>query len=199
MNTRTISLTGARGGHGTTTIAAALALFAAGHQRTALVSSDPSTSALIGVASSVENTVIEVTPTLALAGESSSIAALAAELIVIDASTATSGPHSDIHSEHYVVLRGPCYVALSSLLADTQRPDGIILVAEPKRSLTSSGARLRKCCRRCGRALSARRCTGTLMGNLSFHYPLTSLERIISVAAHAALAPRFGISDPPRR
>src|SRR5207302_996364 len=66
MTSRTISLTGARGGHGTTTIAAALALFAAGHQRTALVSSDPSTAALIGVAWSGDDSVIEVTPTLAL-------------------------------------------------------------------------------------------------------------------------------------
>jgi hypothetical protein len=35
------------------------------------------------------------------------------------------------------VLRGPCYVALASLLARAARPDGIILVAEPKRSLTA--------------------------------------------------------------
>ena len=137
MTSRTISLTGARGGHGTTTIAAALALFAADHQRTALVSSDPSTAALIGVASSGDDTITQVTPTLALARESSSIAALAAEVVVIDASAATSGPQSDIHAEHYVVLRGPCYVALASLLAHPERPDAIILVAEPKRSLTA--------------------------------------------------------------
>src|SRR5437016_3981571 len=95
MTSRTISLTDARGGQGTTTIAAALALFAAGHQRNALVSADPSTPAIIGVASSGDETVIEVTPTLVLAPESSSAAALAAEVVVIDDRTVTSGPQTD--------------------------------------------------------------------------------------------------------
>ena len=40
--------------------------------------------------------------------------------------------------ETYVVLRGPCYIALATLLASpAQRPDGIILVAEEGRSLTA--------------------------------------------------------------
>lgn len=36
----------------------------------------------------------------------------------------------------YVVFRGPCYLALSTLVAGAERPDGIILVAEAGRSLT---------------------------------------------------------------
>ena len=39
--------------------------------------------------------------------------------------------------ESYVVLRGPCYVALASLLATLDTPPhGVIVLAEPGRSLT---------------------------------------------------------------
>ena len=35
------------------------------------------------------------------------------------------------------MLRGPCYLALRSLLRGQQSPDGIVLLAEPGRSLTA--------------------------------------------------------------
>ena len=38
--------------------------------------------------------------------------------------------------EHYVVLRGPCYVALSTLLTAGRRFDGVILMIEPGRALS---------------------------------------------------------------
>ena len=48
--TRTIVLTGARGGQGTSTVAAALAVLAAGHGPVVLRSGDPSaTTALLGL------------------------------------------------------------------------------------------------------------------------------------------------------
>ena len=62
---------------------------------------------------------------------------------MIDTQDAFSGFESDVQAEHYVVLRGPCYIALASILAGAARPDGIILVAEPKPSLTARDVTLR--------------------------------------------------------
>ena len=53
MNRTTITITGARGGQGASTVAAAVALFSAGHHRTALTSHDPPTlETLLGLARS---------------------------------------------------------------------------------------------------------------------------------------------------
>ena len=62
---------------------------------------------------------------------------LAAEVVVIDDSTATSGPRSDIYARALRRTPRTCYVAQATVLARKERPDGIILVAEPKRSLTA--------------------------------------------------------------
>ena len=136
MTIRTIQLTGARGGHGATTVAAALALFSAGHRPTALVSSDASaTAALIDIPPTPDRA--RITQNLVLLAKAAAAENTGVDTVLIDAPDAFSGFDSDVHAEHYVVLRGPCYVALASLLATAARPDGIILVAEPKRSLTA--------------------------------------------------------------
>jgi hypothetical protein len=135
MTGRTIVLTGARGGHGTTTVAAALALYAAEHGTTTLVTDVPSTAALIGVALPFTDEFLEVTDNLAITSPGTAADRPRSHTVVIDAGHAPAAPAAD---EHYVVLRGPCYVALASLLARADaKPDGVILVAEPKRSLTA--------------------------------------------------------------
>ena len=135
---RTITLVGARGGQGTTTVAAALALHASHAGAAVFVSSDPAAAAaLIGVPVAVDGEWIEVTRTLALA-PGWTREAWATDTVIVDAGTLSDGLPECPHAERYAVLRGPCYVALATLLAHSGTPfDGIILVGEPERSLTA--------------------------------------------------------------
>jgi hypothetical protein len=139
MTTRTILLTGARGGHGTTTVATALALYAAGHGPTALVTGEVgSAAALIGIALPVTDESVEVAQNLVLTTTAAATSGTTLQTVVIDGGRGYSAAEAEHADEHYVVLRGPCYVALATLLVPTDvRPDGIILLAEPKRSLTA--------------------------------------------------------------
>jgi len=58
---------------------------------------------------------------------------------IIDAGSATTAGTLPDDGRRYAVLRGPCYLALSTLVTFPDlRPDGVILVAEPGRSLTAS-------------------------------------------------------------
>jgi hypothetical protein len=115
-------------------VAATLAVLSAGHHRTTLVSDDlAAAAAVLGVARSTDAEAVEVTPTLALAAEP----VAGAQVVVIDGAPTADGPERHAGDEHYVVLRGPCYLALSSVLAASVAPDGIILVVERGRSLTA--------------------------------------------------------------
>lgn len=139
MRPRTIVVCGARGGHGATTVAAALALHSAGQVPTALVSPDAAaTAALIGIPLSLAEEWVQVTPTLVLTADRHSLGNARPKVVVVDAGPCDAAQEPLGGAEHYVVLRGPCYVALASLLATPPSPvDGIILIAEPKRSLTA--------------------------------------------------------------
>ncbi len=143
--TRTIALTGARGGQGTSTVAAALAVFAAGHGPTQLVPDDPlSTSALLGVPITTDAEWAEVCPNLEMATDAHHVPlAPHPTTTVIDCGRLPIGPFDEASSsplieaaERYVVLRGPCYVALSSVLVTGVRFDGVILLHEPGRALS---------------------------------------------------------------
>ncbi len=132
MTNLNVILNGARGGQGTSTIAAALALYAAGHARTQLVATDLSaTAALLGIGEPADEE-LTVTDHLTLTGVSSGDP----DVRIIDAGTTT--PTCSREDVHLVVLRGPCYVALRSLDHNNgHRPDGIVLLAEQGRSLTA--------------------------------------------------------------
>lgn len=136
--TRTIVVTGARGGQGTTTVAAALALHAARDGDAVLIAPpQQGAAALLGVPAVQRGESVEVTAHLMLVAPPM---AVTAATVVVD-----GGQHDGLddrltndRTEAYVVLRGPCYLALATLLADSgPRPDGIILVAEEGRSLTA--------------------------------------------------------------
>lgn len=132
-----VVVSGARGGQGTTTVAAALALFASGARQSILVASEPETAArVLGVAVPAERCV-EVTSRLRLA---SILPAAGDDTVVIDGGHLGHGVVAPAGASHWVVLRGPCYLALASLLEAPVRPDGIILVAETGRSLTAIDA-----------------------------------------------------------
>jgi hypothetical protein len=136
--TRTITFTGARGGHGTTTVAAVVALQAARTAPTVLVSPDTAAAcALLGASGGRDDGhAIEVAPNLLLAAERPD--AGHDSIVVVDEGTLTSKPPAapTATEEHYLVLRGPCYVALATTLAaDIDGIEGIVLVSERDRSL----------------------------------------------------------------
>jgi hypothetical protein len=134
---RTITVTGARGGSGASTVAAALALFGAREHPTELVTHDlDDMTALLGLTAPGLQTPTALTPQLNLVGEH---AAGQARLVVIDAGSRLEAPQTPGRSEHYVVVRGPCYLALRRLVrAESDRYNGVILVTEPGRSLRAS-------------------------------------------------------------
>lgn len=126
--TRTLAFAGAKGGQGTSTIAAATAVLAAAHAPTTLVS--PATTdaaALLGLPHPSDGTPIRVTQTLWLSSE-------AVEGTVV---TVVDGPPLDPADARYLVLRGPCYLALAATLRHDHPSDGIVLLREAGRSLTA--------------------------------------------------------------
>lgn len=131
MKRTTITITGARGGQGASTVAAAIALLSAGHHRTILTSHDSATlETLLGLARSQDDQ--EVTARLTLAHGP----VIDAAVHVDDAGLITDADAPN--GIHLTVLRGPCYLALRTLVSRTGTPpDGIVLLHERGRSLTA--------------------------------------------------------------
>jgi len=129
-----ITVFGARGGAGTSTIAAALALHGRKMMSTELVTSEPvMMSALLGIAVPAEYPA-KIFPNLTMA----TVPSATGELTVVDGGTltdTTAAPRT-AHELRVGVLRGPCYLGLCALLAGDERPDGIVVVAEPGRALS---------------------------------------------------------------
>ncbi len=130
----TIRLVGAAGGSGTSTIAAILAMHAAAMVSTELVTADDDyTSALLGVGppAEVPHRVMEnltlATGRWARRG-----------LTVIDDGTlglTRAGTPAKPGERRIGVLRGPCYLAIRTLMAAPYGLDGLIVVAEAGRAL----------------------------------------------------------------
>ncbi|MGH9000947.1 MAG: hypothetical protein ACRDY7_16325 [Acidimicrobiia bacterium] len=127
---RTITLVGARGGQGTSTIAAVLATSLSNDAPTTLLSHEPLAIAqLLAAPPPLPGEAVPVAPGLLLAG----LDGPRAETTVIDAGRATRA--AEIEGECYAVVRGPCYLALATLISLSLRLDGVVLVAEPGRAL----------------------------------------------------------------
>lgn len=135
-----INLYSHKGGSGTSTIAAMSALVLARTEPTALLTTDADTHALIGVPHDGEDggyTTVTQNLTIAL-----NRAVLANESFVRD--WGTIGVDDDLLGDvtpSYLVMRGPCYLALRKAAMSNHRPDGIVLLAEPGRSLGESEVR----------------------------------------------------------
>lgn len=134
MSRTTITLVGARGGHGTTTVATAIAIIAAGHEPTELVSHDA--APLLGVPEPNGNgNIVSVAEQLILSESGTGNQ----RVTVIDAGTVRETVSTGTgNGACYVVLRGPCFLGLHTLMANRDRdrnPAGIILVPEEGRSL----------------------------------------------------------------
>lgn len=133
--TSTITLAGVRGGAGTSTIAVVLALVGRTMVPTELVAAEvDQTAALLAVTPDGSGSA-EILPGLRLATAPTG----SAELVIIDAGTLTdSKPVPQRPGERRLgVLRGPCYLALRSLLSGGQHGlDGLVLLAQSGRALT---------------------------------------------------------------
>lgn len=131
---RQIAVAGARGGQCTSTVAAAIALFAAGHRPTRLVANEPAAmAAILGMASAApEGETVVVTDGLELGGSTD-----LESFTVVDAGRALHLPAME-RAISLVVVRGPCYLALRHLvIAAGGLLDGIVLAKEAGRSLTA--------------------------------------------------------------
>ncbi|MEW6474378.1 MAG: hypothetical protein AB1679_19165 [Actinomycetota bacterium] len=135
----TITLVGARGGQGTSTVAAALALHAADDLPTVLLTHDPTAMArLLGTTGAIPAPPepFAVGPTLTVA----SLDGPKQTVTIIDAGHAEqAAARLPVDGRRYAVVRGPCYLALATLVSHPDlRPDGVILVAEPGRALSAA-------------------------------------------------------------
>ncbi|MBI2168996.1 MAG: hypothetical protein HYU28_05785 [Actinobacteria bacterium] len=131
---------GARGGQGTSTVAAVLAVLASARSRTILVSRDPAASrAILGVpALDRTGRLTEVSPRLFVAGDDTVAESEEDTTVIVDdtrlGAQREPWPAPDT-AWRWLVLRGPCYVALEAAVAGGWNPHGVILLREPKRAL----------------------------------------------------------------
>jgi hypothetical protein len=126
---RTIHVIGAKGGVGTSTVAALIALEEqdAGNQ-VHLVAADGDQGdlrAILGLASGYNDEPV----TLVGAGPDRQV------VTVIDHGTSTADGRLTDTGPIYLVMRGPCYLGLRRALALPFRADGVILLTEKDRSL----------------------------------------------------------------
>lgn len=120
---------GAKGGQGTSTVAAMIALdYARGGCSVQLIGGGD-LYAILG--RELGGTAGDGPITLGRPGH--------APVTVTDGGT--TPPPAVRPDETYMVLRGPCYLALRRALAGGYRPDGVILVREPGRSLGADDVR----------------------------------------------------------
>lgn len=134
-----IDFVGIRGGQGTSTVAAATAfLLGEIHGPVRLESHDPEgAAAMLGLSATVEDPMcVTAAAELGVPGSSS---ARWYRVIVSDLGCMRSAPERHEGAAGRVrigVLRGPCYVALRTLVsADSSPLAGLVLCAEPGRSL----------------------------------------------------------------
>lgn len=129
MNTTTevIHLYAVKGGQGTTTVAASLALLSARSGfKTALVSEGRDLSAIIGTSE------LDGGPNLHQLG-SLPDDVTGYSLVVVDHGLRLYGLEDG--GRQFLVTRGPCYLALRTAVAAGTKPDGVILLQEEGRAL----------------------------------------------------------------
>jgi hypothetical protein len=133
MTDQTITIVGARGGSGASTVASVAALFASRTVTTGLVTADlDSSAALLGIGGpTTPGAPIDVADGLTLTPTTTDTP----HAVVVDAGRLDqlADPPAGLV---LTVLRGPCYLGLRSIVASGLQADGIVLVVEAGRSLT---------------------------------------------------------------
>jgi hypothetical protein len=138
---RTVTLIGARGGSGTSTVAAALACQAATETTVTLTSNDPIAMAhLLAVPAPVPGDPAVVKPNLSLAvARDQKGGGVVPELRIFDGGTLAGAGQGGDEDARYVVVRGPCYLALATFVGRQERNfDGVILLTEAGRAMTAT-------------------------------------------------------------
>ena len=132
----TYELVGARGGHGTTTVATVLAVLAAGHRPSVLAAVRPDdVMALAGAPPGVLPMALAPDLDLIRAGDPVPAAATVAvadlgHLAELDGRPPAQG------ARRLLVVRGPCYLGLRTALEHgAGSAGGVVLVSEPGRAL----------------------------------------------------------------
>jgi hypothetical protein len=132
-------IAGAAGGQGTTTVALATAALLAGHTPTVLVARDPDAVCAVAAVPHPMRCGTALAPGLVLAGDDPDTTPTVDQLVVVDAGPVDTGlidwtdPDDDV--TRWIVLRGPCYLALRRLTLSSWTPDAIVLLTEPDRAL----------------------------------------------------------------
>ena len=136
LNDNTIGVIGTRGGQGTSTIATVLALFASAECPTGLIGPDPD-DLLAGLGRSDSgHQPVPVSDTLTIASRPLAGSALD----ILDCGTLRH-PASTLPAEVVAVVRGPCYLALRSLVASgASGLEGMVIVHEAHRSISPADA-----------------------------------------------------------
>lgn len=129
-----IVFVGARGGQGTSTVAAVAAIHGARQAPTSLLCADPlATAALLGAPPALPGEYAQIAPGLTLSGLDGPRAALT----IIDAGPVSTARVVPAGAHTIAVVRGPCYLALHTLVAQTDvQVHGVVVVAEAGRSLS---------------------------------------------------------------
>ena len=129
---------GAKGGQGTTTVPAAIAVFAAAHRPTRLITSDPSAAAAVLGITVPNGRALPWTPVIGQL-EVATEPIRDGAFTVMDAGCIEQLPGPAVRAITVAVVRGPCDLALRSLVgAGARNLMGFVLVREPGRSLTAT-------------------------------------------------------------
>ena len=129
-------LVGAKGGQGTTTVALALAALVAEHRPAAVSSTRPGDlAALAGVAPGDGPHPLAPPLDLVGPGEAPPGAVLVEDLGRLDDLGDAWPGRPPPGTRRWLVVRGPCYLALRCAVEAPWRPDGVVVVSEPGRAL----------------------------------------------------------------
>lgn len=134
-------IAGAGGGQGTTTVAVALAALSSRRHTTTLTAHDrDAICALVGIGPEPPPGPVELAPGLTLA----QTAEAARGVAVVDAGSLLrlrAQPAEPVivpvDERRWLVVRGPCYLSLRAAVTHPWRPDGVVLLTEPRRALSA--------------------------------------------------------------
>lgn len=128
-----IGVVGARGGHGTTTVAAVLAIAAADVAPTSLIATEPDvTATLLGLTAKASHE-LTIGAGLVLGSDVERRAQVRIEDL---GALHQLGDRREAPDVLLAVLRGPCYLGVRAITSADRQIDGIVVLAEAGRSLT---------------------------------------------------------------
>lgn len=127
---------GAKGGQGTTTVALALAALVSEHRPAAVSSTRPDDlAAMAGAAAGSEPHALAPQLDLVAPGVAPPGTVVVEDLGRLDELGEGWPGRPDRATRRWLVVRGPCYLALRCAVESPWRPDGVVVLSEPGRAL----------------------------------------------------------------